>query len=123
MKAPKLEAMSNDALVNRFGEICVAQDVALLYSQVSKFNSLFRQLSAISQELKRRPGDQRDALSALFDHENAQVRLQAARFAWARVPTEARAVVEAIAKSKKFPQAGDAGMSLWLIDEEGHAPT
>lgn len=123
MKAPDLVTMSNETLVKLFADACVAQDKALLYSEIAEFNRLFRQLRAIEEELKRRPGDQREALGALFSHENAQVRLQAARFAWAVLPKEARAVVEAIASSKKGPQNGDAGMTLWRIDEEGYTPT
>jgi hypothetical protein len=116
MKVTKPEAMTSDQLVDRFAEICISQDQALLYSDIAKFNRLYDQMVVVREELKRRSGDQRRALLILYDHENAQVRLQAARASLAVAPAEARRVVETIAGSRKFPQAGDAGMTLVNLD-------
>jgi len=108
--------MTSDQLVDRFAAICIGQDQALLYSDIAKFNRLYDQMVVVREELKRRPGDQRRALLVLFDHENAQVRLQAARASLAVAPVEARRLIETIANSRKFPQAGDAGMALDALD-------
>ncbi|MET0705817.1 MAG: DUF2019 domain-containing protein, partial [Tardiphaga sp.] len=40
----------------------------------------------------------------------------AAKLTLAVAPVEARAQLQAIADSKWFPQAGDAGMSLWNLE-------
>lgn len=77
----------------------------------------------VANELKRREGDERSALLRLFGHPNMQVRLQAAKKTLAVAPVEARAQLEAIAASKWFPQAGDAGMSLWNLDNGVFKPT
>jgi hypothetical protein len=78
---------------------------------------------AIRDELKSRPGDQRRALLSLFDHENAQVRLQAARATLAVEPAAARSVIESIAQGRKFPQAGDAGMTIENLDSGFYKPS
>ncbi|MGE0045694.1 MAG: DUF2019 domain-containing protein, partial [Hyphomonadaceae bacterium] len=77
MKRSDLSTMSDDHLVERFAEIALAQDRALLNDEISKFNELYREKRAVEDELKTRPGDQRRLLLRLYEHENAQVRLNA----------------------------------------------
>ncbi len=109
--------MSVQELVENFAAIAVAQDAALLDSDNIKFSRLFRQMEEVSAELKTRSGDQRRALLALYDHPNAQVRLKAADATLAVTPEAARGKLKEIAESHEFPQAGDAGMSLWALDQ------
>lgn len=116
MKRVDLGTMSSKNLVERFAEIVVAQDQALLAGDITKFNRLFRQMMDVAKELKGREGDQRRLLLALFSFPNMQVRVQAAKLTLAVVPLEARKQLEAIADTHWFPQAGDAGMSLWNLD-------
>lgn len=123
MRQMKIEEMSVAELVDRFAQICLEQDQALLYSDISKFNKIYREMVAVRDELKSRPGDRRGALLALYEHENAQVRLQAARASLAVAPEAARALIEDIANSRKFPQAGDAGMTLVNLDRGILRPT
>jgi hypothetical protein len=59
----------------------------------------------------------------LYEYPNMQVRLKAAIHTLAVAPVEARQAVEAIANSKWFPQAGDAGMSLLGLDNGTFKPT
>ena len=94
-----------------------------LGGETTKFNRLFARMMDVSNELKSRDGDQRVQLLQLFSHPNMQVRLQAAKLTMAVAPVEARAQLEAIAASKWFPQAGDAGMSLWNLDNGVFKPT
>jgi len=123
MTRMNLEAMPVDELVSRFAEIGVAQDDALLGDEFAKFNRLFEQMQAISQELKRRPGDQRRALLGLYEHPNMQVRVKAAKHTLAVAPQAARQALEAIKASQWQPQALEAGMSLWNLDEGVFKPT
>jgi hypothetical protein len=109
-------------LVDRFAAICVEQNKALFGGEIAKFNRLYDKMAAIRDELKIRPGDQRSALLALFDHPDIQVRLQAARATLAVAPQELRRMIEAIAASHRQPQAGDAGMSLWNLDRGVFVP-
>jgi hypothetical protein len=123
MKNPALTEMTTPALVERFADIGVAQDAASLEGQTAKFNRLFEQKRGVEAELKSRPGDQRRALMVLYRYPNMQVRLNAAKATLAVAPVEARRQIEEIAASKWFPQAGDAGMSLWNLDRGVYKPT
>lgn len=86
------------------------------------YNPLFYRMQAIKAELKSRPGDERRALKALYDHPNVQVRLMAARSTLALALVEARRVIELIAASNQFPYAGDTGMCLYMLDSGAFVP-
>ncbi|SEI09185.1 protein of unknown function [Tardiphaga sp. OK245] len=116
MKRIALTEMSTADLVKSFAEIVVAQDEASLGGQIEKFNRLFDNMMDVSNELKRRKGDQRILLLDLFKHPNVQVRLQAAKLTLAVAPGQARAQLEEIVQLQWFPQSGDAGMSLRNLD-------
>ena len=73
-----LKSLSTDQLLEHFASIGVEQDKADEAEDNAKYERLFKQMSAIQNELKSRPGDQRRALVQLFDHPNMQVRLNAA---------------------------------------------
>lgn len=123
MKRIALTDMSGAVLVKSFAEIVVAQDEALLGGQIAKFNRLFDKMTDVSNELKRREGDQRILLLDLFKHPNVQVRLQAAKHTLAVAPVEARRQLEEIVELQWFPQSGDAGMSLRNLDRGVFKPT
>jgi uncharacterized protein DUF2019 len=112
MKRTKLENMTVDQLVERFDAIGLDQDTALAMGATAKFNRLFDEMEIVENELKVRDGDQRRALLRLYDHPNAQVRLNAVKATLVLAPEAARRMLQAIADSNEFPQAGDAGMTL-----------
>lgn len=112
MRSRRLVGLNVDRLVERFAEIGIAQDKALLYDEMGKFNKLYDQKKAVEDELKSREGDQRRALIPLYRHSNVQVRLNAAKATLAVAYQEAFATLQAIAQSGWHPQAGDAGMSI-----------
>lgn len=116
MKKVDLSNVTSDDLVQLFAENTREQDKALLLGQIAKYNRLFARMKEIHDELKARPGDQRRMLIQLFEFPNMQVRLQAAKLTKEVAPLEARAQLQAIVDSKWFPQAGDAGMSLSIMD-------
>ncbi|QBR70675.1 hypothetical protein CU048_04595 [Beijerinckiaceae bacterium] len=116
MRQTDVKSLTVDQLVGRFAEIGVAQDQALLYAEIRKFNKLFDQMRAVDDELRVRGLEARRALFRLFDHENMQVRLQAAKWSLGVAPEAARKVIQAIYDSKWYPQAGDAGMTLSNLD-------
>ena len=116
MKKTDLHALSTSQLVERFIEIALRQYTTVMRDEVAKFNKLYGQMDAVTEELKSRPGDQRRALAALYDHPNPQVRLKAAVRSLAVNYDEARRVLESLAKLRPYPQAGDAGMTLVALD-------
>jgi len=112
----KLDELTIADLVQRFADIGIEQDKALLWGEIGKFNKLFDRKTAIEAELKSRVGDQRHALLGLFDHPNLQVRLNAAKATLAAAPEAARGMLERIKEWRRQPQAGDAGMCLLNLD-------
>ncbi len=117
MKPSVLVQMPVEALVDRFAALAMAQDEAILDDDIAEVNRLFAKIETVKTELKVRPGDQRTALLRLYEHPNLQVRLKAAKATLAVAPEQARKMLEAIASSQEYPQAGDAGMCLWTLDE------
>jgi uncharacterized protein DUF2019 len=122
VKTPDPKKMTVDELIQRFAAIAIEQDRALLYSEIAKYNRLYDQLKAVEDELKGRSNDQRRALLHLYEHPNWQVRLMAAHATLAIEPKAGRGMLESIAASKHFPQAGDAGMSLSNLDRGIYRP-
>jgi len=110
-------------LVERYIAISVNQDKALLRREHAKFNKLFDEKKAIERELKSRNGDQRQALLSLYNHPNAQVRLNAVKATLAVAPEVALRTLHAIADSREYPQAGDAGMTLDALERGIFKPT
>jgi hypothetical protein len=123
MTPSSLERATIDRLLERFVSICVAQDQALLRDDYAKFNRLYKQMDEIDNELRARGSEARRALSRLFDHPHIQVRLKAATRSLGVLPAEARAVLEEIAASQEYPQAGDAGMVIRGLDDGSFKPT
>jgi hypothetical protein len=123
VKRLTLQDLSVDQLLERFTAIALQQDQALLMDEIARFNKLYDEMDAVKIELKRRPGDQRRALLALYDHPNIQVRLEAAVGTLAVEPAPARELLQTIASSREYPQAGDAGMTLVNLDRGIFKPT
>lgn len=123
MSGKRLNNLTDDQLVRRFVEISLAQDEALLLDEISKYNRLLDQKTAVLDALKSRPGDRRRTSLALFAHPNVQVRLNAAKATLVVEPVAARQLLQSIADSPEFPQAGHAGMSLLNLDRGIYKPT
>jgi hypothetical protein len=123
MTKMSLNKMKTEELVDRFAHVALDQDKAIRYDDNATFNRLFDQMIAIEEELKSRPGDQRRALISLYNHRNVQVRLKSAVATLAVAPDAARRELHAIADSRDYPQAGDAGMTLSCLEWGTFKPT
>lgn len=121
MKRTTLRDMTVDQLVERFTAIALDQHKAV--DHIAKYNRLFEQMEVVKRELKARHGDQREALLRLYDHPNAQVRLKAVKATLAMAPERARRMLEILAESGEYPQAGDAGMTIDALDRGVFRPT
>lgn len=108
--------MTNEELVALFEEISIAQSEALDDFETARFNRLYKKKSAVVNELRSRPGDQRRLLFSLYHHRNKQVQLNAARNTYMLNRAEAHAIIEQVASSRWYPQAGDAGMTLLRLE-------
>lgn len=115
-------SMSDRNLIDHFIQIGIEQDDSLNGPGVVRYNRLFKQKTALLNELKSRGNDQRILLLPLYNHQNMQVRLNAAKATLAIAPVVARQQLESIRASRYQPQAGDAGMSIWALDEGIYKP-
>jgi hypothetical protein len=109
--------LTPEALVEAYIAVGVQQDRAIESFDTKTFNRLYPRKRAIAEELKSRPGDQQTYLVPPLQHPNWQVRLNAAKELLVVAPAEARETLVAIAESRHFPHAGDAGMCLWTLDQ------
>jgi len=114
---------TTEDLIKDFAENCVKQYEADLSDEISRYNDLYDEMVTIIDELRCQKPDARIALRKLYEHPNIQVRLQAARLTLGVLPAEARRVIESISQSAWMPQAADAGMCLWALDEGIFKPT
>ncbi len=123
MKHADLKSLTVRQLVDRFAEIGIAQDEAILYDEHRRYRQLFVEMNAVDAELRSRGVEARRALLRLYDHPNLQVRLKAAKRTLAVAPARARSLLEEIATRQDVPQGGDAGMSLRNLDSGVYKPT
>ncbi|MBZ0139559.1 MAG: DUF2019 domain-containing protein [Pseudorhodoplanes sp.] len=123
MRPKPLKKLTSQQLAQRYVEIGLAQDEALLMDEYGKFNRLFKTMVAIENEPQSRDGDQRRILLGLLTHPNGQVRLNAAKATLAIAPAEARRTLELLARMSVGPQSGDAGMCLSNLDRGVFKPT
>jgi len=123
MKKMNLRRMGTDELIDLFRDYAVQQDDAMLGEEQAKANRLVWELKEIVDELKAREGDQRAALLKLYPHPNAQVRLNAIKATLAVAPEAGRKALEALASSREYQASGDAGMTVWALDQEIFKPT
>lgn len=117
MSRADLADLSVPDLVQRYAELGVEEDKASVLDDAKTITVVRRQIWAIEDELKSRPGDQRRSLLQLYDHPKMAVRLSAARAILAVAPQEARKMIEWIASLNWPPQSGDAGMCLLMLDQ------
>lgn len=109
--------MTSQAIIERLVEISIRQAETMELFETAEYNRLYRENARLLRELKARPGDGRHDLFPLYDHPNIQVRLNVARWTYALDMARARLALANIRDSRRYPYAGDAGMTLALIDE------
>ena len=115
-----LKSKSVNQLLAVFTESALKQDDTYITSNVKKFNKLYTVIDDVAKALRDLPGDGRIELSALLQHENPHVRLQAAKYLYPVAPVEARACLEAIRAARLPDQSLDAGMTIRGLEEDPH---
>lgn len=112
-----LDRMTIDELLARFVTISRQQYPLTLNDNFNGYNALFRKLTAIDNELRRRGIEARLALTRLFDHPNIQVRLNAAEHSLAVARQSSLAVLRQITKEDIGPFRLAAGMTVALVED------
>ena len=116
-----LDHMPDDELVELFRVIAEQQYYADQMDKIREYNRLYGDIRKVEDELKRRPGDSRRLLAALFNDRNPQIRLMAASAALAILPA-ARDVLQKLSDSAEYPQAANAGMLIDGLDDGTYKP-
>jgi hypothetical protein len=115
--------MTVHQLVEQFTLVTLNQFQAERRTEFGKYNELYKKMTAIEQELKSRPGDQRAALIPLLSHPNPQVRLMAAQWTLAVAPSAARQALQELWDRREFPQAADAMGTMQALERGDRKPT
>jgi hypothetical protein len=123
MRRIDLTSLTIQQLVDRFADLGIVQDQALLEGNIARYTRLYKQMEAVDTELRARGLEARRALMALYKHPNVQVRLATAKRTLGVAPDEARAELEALSKLIWLPQGPDAGMCLWNLENGVFKPT
>jgi len=111
-----LSRLSIEELISRFVDIGVAQEQAHENDETEKNKLLDSAMNNIDRELRDRGKSARLALKQLYEHSNAQVRMEAARLSYGVAPEAARACLQALRDSKLPPQYYLVGSILRAID-------
>lgn len=122
MDDKRLAVLETAELIDRFAEICVAQNRAIKRGELKRRIALVWQMKDVYDELKARGRDAHLALTKLYDHPDRQVRLQAASLTREVAPAAARQVLEAIERSGVMPQTADAREALRNLDQKISKP-
>jgi len=123
MKRMNLENLTLEQLIQRFVDGALMQYVAQLENDIRKFNRIYDRMTEVEQELKRRGLEARKSLLSLYDHDNIQVRLNAAEATAGIAPMRARKLLREIKDSKDYPQAAEASSSLRGLESGEWKPT
>src|SRR4029077_18735737 len=100
----RLDKLSVAELVKVFADLAIEQYDHILLCEIAQINRYYQKLKAIELDLKSRAGDQRRALMSLYDHQNPNVRVKAAKATLALAPTAARQVLETVASTCHGPE-------------------
>ena len=123
MKYEDLRSEPVSTLVKYFLKISLAQDEAEIDGAIALYNRLFAIRTAIVEELRLRPGDQRRQLITLFDHSNLRVRLYAALETLVVAPVESRQILQQIHAWRLTPYCAEAASILKGLDDGSFVPT
>jgi hypothetical protein len=111
-------AMSINDLLGVFEDACLVQDELLFFPEDIKiYNEKMAALMDVRQELNARGPESRRALLRLLSHENAQVRLQAAKFVYPVAREEAKRCLQDLASVEIFDVSFRARMTLSRLEE------
>ncbi|AZO78621.1 MULTISPECIES: DUF2019 domain-containing protein [unclassified Bosea (in: a-proteobacteria)] len=123
MKRVDLHSMSVGELLLRYIELATQRERAEVRSLIAEQNRAIREIWRIEDELKLRPGDQRIALTSLFDHPNRQVRCEAALATAYVAPVASRRMLETIIRLGWEPQSSQARERLMNLDSGFFVPS
>lgn len=123
MIASRLRTLTDEELVAEFENWARVHGHNVVDGEVRDTKLSYRQLNAIDEELRARGPTARLGLIRLLDHPELAVRYYAASWSLAVEPGRARTVIEAVRNLGPISLAGDAGMTLRMLDDGTFKPT
>jgi hypothetical protein len=123
MKKRNLKQLSEAELVADFRECALETVEAKLDSNRRRITRLFHRFHTIQAELIERGPEARRALLTLLDDPHLRVRYEAARRCLALDKDRALGVINEVVRSRKMPEAGEAGMTLLALEQGIFKPT
>jgi hypothetical protein len=118
MRTPDLNSLTNEQLAQRFCDLSIEQFDAGRGNELKRVIRLARAIIAIAGVLESRGADALRILLPLLNHQNAQVRLDAATVLKPVERERATATLKVLSEWGPSAQRGAAGMSLYY-DEKG----
>jgi len=118
-----LRILTDEELVAEFENRARVHGHNVVDGEVRDTKRSYRELNAIDEELRARGPTARVGLTRLLDHPEIAVRYYAATWSLAVEPGRARAVIEAVRNLGPIRLAGDAGMTLRMLDDGRFKPT
>ena len=116
MTKKSLEHMTIQELIAAYERIVLEQDQSFRLEKNTKFNKEFKIRVAIVEELRMRPGDQREALAPLLDRRDPWMRICVVEDTYSLDPERARKYMQTVADYRFDPYKGRAASSLGLWD-------
>ena len=116
MRPKDLSKMTVEELVRTYEDIVVKQDVSFKYARNAAFNEQYLQRQALADELRSRPGDQREMLASLFKSRMAWVRICVAQDTLSLNEARSRMHMEYIGEHATAPYKSHARSALGCWD-------
>jgi hypothetical protein len=121
MTKKSFEHMTIQELIAAYEQIVLEQDQSFRFEKNTKFNKEFKIRVAIVEQLRSRPGDQREALAPLLDRREPWMRICVAEDTYSLDPERSRKYMQTVADYRFDPYKGRAASSLGLWDM-GYTP-
>ena len=121
MTKKSFEHMTIQELIAAYEQIVLEQDQSFRFEKNTKFNKEFKIRVAIVEQLRSRPGDQREALAPLLDRREPWMRICVAEDTYSLDPERSRKYMQTVADYRFDPYKGRAASSLALWDM-GYTP-
>jgi len=121
MTKKSFEQMTIQELIAAYEQIVLEQDQSFRFEKNTKFNKEFKIRVAIVEQLRSRPGDQREALAPLLDRREPWMRICVAEDTYSLDPERSRKYMQTVADYRFDPYKGRAASSLGLWDM-GYTP-
>jgi hypothetical protein len=123
MIASKLNMLTDQELLEELETCTRVHGHDVLDGEVRDANRSYWKLKAVRGEFRARGSWLQADLDRLFDHPDMVVRYYIATGLFALDPIRARAIIEEVRDAGPIRLAGDAGMTLSMLDDGTFKPT